>query len=63
MWVPSLGWEDSLEETRATLPSILAWLIPWTEEPNWVQSIELQSWTQLKQLSTVPSMIVIKTEL
>ena len=34
MWVRSLGWEDSLEEEMATHSSILAWRIPWTEEPG-----------------------------
>ena len=34
MWVWSLGWEDPLEKEMATLPSILAWEIPWTEEPG-----------------------------
>ena len=29
-----LGWEDPLEEEMATLSSILAWRIPWTEEPG-----------------------------
>ena len=33
-WVPSLGWEDPLEEGMATYSSILAWRIPWTEEPG-----------------------------
>ena len=33
-WVRSLGWEDSLEEGMATHSSILAWRIPWTEEPG-----------------------------
>jgi len=33
-WVPSLGWEDPLEEDMATHSSILAWRIPWTEEPR-----------------------------
>ena len=33
-WVQSLGWEDPLEEGMATLSSILAWRIPWTEEPG-----------------------------
>ena len=33
MWVQFLGWEDSLEEEMATYSSILAWSIPWTEEP------------------------------
>ena len=32
--VPSLGWEDPLEEDMATHSSILAWRIPWTEEPH-----------------------------
>ena len=38
----SLSWEDPLEEGRTTHPSILAWEIPWTEEPGGLQSIELQ---------------------
>jgi len=33
-WVPSLGWEDPLEKGTATHSSILAWRIPWTEEPG-----------------------------
>ena len=32
-WVQSLGWEDLLEEGMATQSSILAWRIPWTENP------------------------------
>ena len=38
MWVRSLGQEDSLEEVTATHSSILAWEIPWTEEPGRLQS-------------------------
>ena len=34
IWVRSLGWEDPLEKGMATLSSILAWRIPWTEEPG-----------------------------
>ena len=34
MWVRSLGCEDPLEEGMATHSSILAWRIPWTEEPG-----------------------------
>ena len=34
MWVLSLGWEDPLEEDTATHSGILAWRIPWTEEPD-----------------------------
>ena len=33
-WVRSLGWEDPLEKKMATHSSILAWRIPWTEEPG-----------------------------
>ena len=33
-WVQSLGWEDPLEEGMATHSGILAWRIPWTEEPD-----------------------------
>ena len=33
-WVQFLGWEDPLEEGMATYSSILAWRIPWTEEPG-----------------------------
>ena len=34
IWVLSLGWEDPLEKEMATHSSILAWRIPWTEEPG-----------------------------
>ena len=34
MPIQSLGWEDPLEEGMATHSSILAWRIPWTEEPG-----------------------------
>ena len=33
-WVQSLGWEDPLRKGMANLSSILAWSIPWTEEPG-----------------------------
>ena len=39
MWVLSLGWEDALGEEMATHSSILAWKIPWTEEPGRLQSM------------------------
>ena len=38
-WVRSLGWEDPLEEGMATHSSILAWRIPWTEEPGGLTSM------------------------
>ena len=40
--VRSLGQEDPLEESMATHASILAWRIPWTEEPGRLQSMGLQ---------------------
>ena len=46
-WVPSLGQEDPLEKEMTTHSSILAWRIPWTEEPGGLQSTGLQSRTQL----------------
>ena len=41
-WVRSLGWEDPLEEEMAIHSRILAWRIPWTEEPGGLQSMGLQ---------------------
>ena len=38
-WVRPLGWEDPLEEEVATYSCILAWIIPWTEEPGGLQSM------------------------
>ena len=40
--VQSLGWEDPLEKEMATHSSILAWRIPWIEEPGRLQSMGLQ---------------------
>ena len=40
--VRSLGWEDPLEKDMSTQSSILAWRIPWTEEPVGLQSMGLQ---------------------
>ena len=42
MWVLSLGWEDPLEEEVVTHSSMLAWEIPWTEEPGGLESRGLQ---------------------
>ena len=42
-WVQSLGGEDPLEKEMATHSSILAWRIPWTEEPGGLQSKELDT--------------------
>ena len=45
-WVRPLGWEDPLEEGMATHSSILAWRIPWTEEPGGLQSM---GWQRVRQ--------------
>ena len=42
IWVWSLGWEDLLEKGMATHSSILAWAIPWTEEPGGLESMGSQ---------------------
>ena len=41
-WVQALGWEEPLEKGIATYSSILAWRIPGTEEPDGLQSMDLQ---------------------
>ena len=41
-WVRSLGCEDPLKKAMATHSSTLAWKIPWTDEPDWLQPIGLQ---------------------
>ena len=41
-WVRSLGWKDPLEKGTTTHSSILAWRIPWTEEPGGLLSMGSQ---------------------
>ena len=41
-WIQSLSWEDPLEKGMTTHFNILAWRIPWTEEPDGLQSMGLQ---------------------
>ena len=41
-WIGSLDWEDPLKKGMATHSSILAWRIPWTEEPGGLQFMGLQ---------------------
>ena len=54
-WAQSLGWEDPLEERMASYSTILAWKIPWTEEPGGLQAMGLQrvvyDWALNPQLS------------
>ena len=49
--VLSLGCEDPLEKEMATRSSILAWRIPWTEEPVRLQSMQLKELDMTQQLS------------
>ena len=51
MWVRSLGWEDPLEKEMATHSSILAFRIPWTEEPGGLQSMGSQESDTTQQLN------------
>ena len=51
-WVQSLGWEDPLEKEMATHSRTLAWKIPLTEEPGRLQSMGLQSHTQLNSFTS-----------
>ena len=50
-WVQSLGWEDPLQKGMATHSSILAWTIPWTEEPGRLQSMGLQESDKTERLT------------
>ena len=54
MSVRSLGWEDLLEEGIVTHSSILAWRIPWTEEPRRLLSIGSQT-----DVTELTSMVVL----
>ena len=53
--VQSLGWEDPLEEEVAAHSSILAWRIPWTEEPGGLWSVHgvAKSQTRLNDFTTI----------
>ena len=46
-----MGWEDPIEKEMAIHSSILAWETPWTEEPDWLQSMGLQESDITKQLT------------
>ena len=59
MWVQSLGWADPLQEGMATHSSILAYKIPWTEEPGRLQSVGLLIQTPLRhQITTKRGLIL-----
>ena len=63
MQIRSLHWEDRLEEGTATHSSILAWSVPWTEEPGGLQSIESRfrhnrgNLARSHTMSTIPPMM------
>ena len=59
--VQSLGWEDPLEEEMATHSSILAWRIPWTEEPGGLQSVALQKVRHGRAINTFTFFLVQAT--
>ena len=52
MRVQSLGWQDPLEEGKATHSSVLVWRIPWAEEPGGLQSMGSHRVRQTERLST-----------
>ena len=57
-WVQSLGWEDPLEKDMATHSSILAWRLPWTEEPGGYNPLgrkesDMPEWLSPAQLSKI----------
>ena len=49
MWVRFLGWDDPLEGEMATHSSILAWRIPWIEEPSAPQAMGRKEWDTTEQ--------------
>ena len=66
MWFQSLGQEDTLQEEMATQSSILAWKIPWTEDPSGLQSTESQrvghDWVTSLSLSSILAWRIPGTE-
>ena len=59
MWVRYLGWEDPLDKEMVTHSSILACEIPWTEEPDRLQSMGLQRVQQDLVTKTTTTNIVV----
>ena len=60
-WVWSLGWEDPLEKEMATHSSILAWRIPWTEEPGGYSPCDRKELDTTDQLSTQHTSDLLQT--
>ena len=60
-WVQFLGCEDPLEKEMAIHSNILAWKIPWTEEPGGLQSMGSQESDTTERLHFIPSMLICPT--
>ena len=58
-WVLPLCWEEALQEGMATHSSVLAWRIPWTEEPGGLQSMGRKESDMPEQLSTAQHTILL----
>ena len=52
MWIQSVGCEDPLEKEMATDSSILAWKVPWTEEPGRLKPMGSQRGTQTSEVTS-----------
>ena len=59
MMVPSLGWEDPLEEGMATHSSVLAWRIPWTEELGGLHRVT-KNQTNGSESSTYAKVVILR---
>ena len=62
IWVKPPGWKDPLEKDRASYSSILAWKIPWTEEPGGL--MDHKQWDMTEHAGTVyttRALIILKT--
>ena len=59
-WVQSLGGEDHLEKDMATHSSLLAWRIPWTEEPGRLQLMGCKELDSTEQLTHTQSSTLVK---
>ena len=60
-WVQSLGQEDLLEKKMAAQSSILAWKVPWTEEPGRLQSMGLQRLRHDQAISLLHKILGIRS--
>ena len=60
MWVQYLGWKDPLEAGIATHSGILAWRIPWTEEPGGLQSMGFRRVGHDRETKTFTHSVALK---